>query len=65
MDLTGWTYCYTFGHDLHVYGKGNRRVAIDGKSGRLVLSFYSTTDVMPRDEKENNKNINKVKGGEK
>ena len=52
MDLGGWTYCFTFGHDLYVYGKGKRRVAIDGKSGRVVLSFDSTEDIIPQEEED-------------
>jgi hypothetical protein len=47
MDLTGWAYRFTFGQDLHVYGKGKKRVVIDGKSGRVVLSFDSTRDIIP------------------
>lgn len=50
MDLTGWTYCLTFGKDLLIYGKGKRRVAIDGKSGKEILFFNATTDIAPKDE---------------
>jgi hypothetical protein len=52
MDLTGWTYCLTLGHDLYVYGKGRRRVAIDDKSGRVVLSFDSTIDMIQQEEED-------------
>lgn len=39
MDLTGWTYLFTFGKSFDVYKLGDMRVAIDRNTGRKVL-FY-------------------------
>ena len=39
MDLTNWTYLFTFGYDLDVYAYGSLRVAICRRTGRKVLSY--------------------------
>lgn len=50
MDLKGWTFCLTLGNDLYIYGKGKRRVAIDGKSGKEFLFYDATTDIPPQED---------------
>lgn len=42
MDLSGWTYLLTFGYDLDIYAKGNRRVGIDRKTGEVVIEYGSS-----------------------
>lgn len=39
MDLSNWTYLFTYGYDLDVYAYGFLRVAIDRHSGRKVISY--------------------------
>ena len=39
MDLSEWTYLFTYGYDLDIYGYGCLRVAIDRKTGKKVLSY--------------------------
>lgn len=41
MDLTNWTFMFTFGYSLDIYAYGSLRVAIDCKTGRKVLSYVS------------------------
>jgi hypothetical protein len=45
MDLTEWTYCFTFGRDLYIYRKGKRKLAVDGRSGKAVFYFDSNKAV--------------------
>ena len=39
MDLTNWTYLFTFGNDLDIYANGILRVGIDRVTGRKVISY--------------------------
>ena len=39
MNLTGWEYILSYGYSLDLYTKGNRRVAMDRNTGRVVLDY--------------------------
>lgn len=39
MDLTEWTYLFTFRDDLDVYAYKSLRLGIDRKSGHKVVSY--------------------------
>lgn len=39
MDLTNWTYLFTFGYTLNVYAYGSLRVGIDNRTGRKIISY--------------------------
>lgn len=39
MDLTGWTYQFTFGYHLDVYARGSERVGVDRRTGQKVISY--------------------------
>ena len=39
FDLTGWELILTYGKSLYVFGKGNRRVAIDYVTARVVTEY--------------------------
>ena len=39
MDLTNWTYLFTFGYGLDVYAYGSLRVGICRSTGRKVISY--------------------------
>lgn len=41
MDLTGWTYLFTFGYSLDVYACGSLRVGIDRRTGKKIISYYT------------------------
>ena len=39
VDLTGWDYVLTFGYTLDLYARGTARIAVDRRSGRVVLRY--------------------------
>lgn len=39
VDLSEWTYLFTFGYSLDIYAYGSLRVAIDSRTGRKVISY--------------------------
>lgn len=43
MDLTDWTFLFTYGYDLDVYAYGSLRVGVDRKTGRKVISYVLNT----------------------
>ena len=41
FDLTGWTYLFTFGYSLDVYGYGSSRVGIERSNGHVLITYMS------------------------
>lgn len=39
MKLKGWKYILTYGSFLDAYAKGDKRVIVDKKSGRVVARY--------------------------
>ena len=39
IDLTDWTYLFTYGYRLDVYAYGSLRLGIDNRSGEKVISY--------------------------
>jgi len=39
MDLTNWTYIFTYGYSLDIYAYGSLRVGIDRRTGKKVISY--------------------------
>lgn len=39
MDLSQWTYLFTFGYSLDVYAYGSLRVGIDSRTGKKIISY--------------------------
>ena len=39
MDLASWEFLFTYGYDLDLYSKGNKRMAICRATGRVVVKY--------------------------
>ena len=39
IDLTGWTYLFTYGYSLDIYTYGRLRLGIDRLTGSKVISY--------------------------
>lgn len=39
MNLEGWKYLLTFGHNLDIYGKGKRRVGVIRDTGQMLIGY--------------------------
>jgi len=37
FNLDGWRFVLTIGYDLDIYAKGNSRVGIDRKTGKVII----------------------------
>ena len=39
VDLTDWTYLFTYGYTLDIYAYGSLRLGIDKKTGEKIISY--------------------------
>lgn len=39
MDLSEWTYLFTYGYSLDIYAYGSLRVGVDRNTGDKVISY--------------------------
>lgn len=39
IDLSEWTYLFTYGYSLDVYAYGRLRLGIDRKTGEKIVSY--------------------------
>lgn len=37
--MNGWQYLFTFGYSLDIYARGNERIAVDKKTGKILLRY--------------------------
>ncbi len=37
--MKGWRYVLTFGYSLDIYARGNQRIGVDRKSGKVDLRY--------------------------
>jgi len=37
--ISGWTFLFTFGEDLDIYGYGSLRIGIDRKTRKQVIGY--------------------------
>jgi len=37
--MKGWKYILTYGYSLNIYGRGDKRIAIDENTGKVVLEY--------------------------